>query len=83
MGTMKARPTVWARPHYGFVAVLLVLFAVALCYQSTHVVIGAVGILVCVVGLFYVGRGTDSRTIKIERLNMAMFAVLFTLTMFN
>lgn len=83
MGTMKVRPAVWMRPHYGFVAVLLTLFVVALRMQGARVELGVAGILVCVAALFFVGRATDSRTAKLERLNMAMFAVLFTLTMFN
>jgi hypothetical protein len=71
------------RPHYGFVGLLVALFAIALGVQSAHVAIGVVGVLVCAVGLFFVGRATDSRTAKLERLNMVMFALLFTLMMFN
>lgn len=83
MGTMKARHAVWMRPHYGFVGLLVVLFAIALGIPTTHAAIGIVGCLVCVLALFFVGRGTDPRTTKIERLNMVMFAVLFALMMFN
>lgn len=83
MGTMKVRPAVWMRPHYGFVGLLVVLFAIALRIQTAHVAIGAIGILVCVVALFFVGRATDSCTARLERLNMVMFAMLFTLMMFN
>jgi uncharacterized membrane protein HdeD (DUF308 family) len=83
MGTMKVRPAVWMRPHYGFVGLLIALFALALRIQSAHVAIGVIGILVCAVGLFFVGRATDKRTARIERLNMVMFALLFTLMMFN
>lgn len=82
MGTMKVRPAVWMRPHYGFVGLLIALFALALRIQTAHGAIGAIGILVCVVALFFVGRATDPRTAKLERINMAMFALLFSLLMF-
>lgn len=83
MGTMKARHAVWMRPHYGFVGLLIVLFAIALRIPTAHAAIGIVGILVCVVALFFVGRATDSSTAKIERANMVMFALLFLLLTFN
>lgn len=82
MGTMKARHAVWMRPHYGFVGLLIALFAIALSIPTAHAAIGIVGFLVCMVALFYVGRVTDPRTAKVERINMVLFGLLFLLLCF-
>lgn len=85
MGTMKDRLPVLARPHMAFIGVLSALFCLAIPIQipMAHTFIGVAGIAVCVCALFFVGRHTDQRTAKIERANMVMFAILFSLLTFN
>lgn len=85
MGTMKARPLVLWRPHYTYVLVLIALFwsAVVVTVEHAHAVIGLIGVLICAGSLFHIGRHTSHAVASVERLNTLMFAILFSLLMFN
>lgn len=82
MGTMKrtALPASTAtirRPHSLIVFVLTLLVVLHVAYKSHSVVIGCVGILVCLIGFAFVGRNTDSLTSKLERGNVIAFVLIF------
>ena len=85
MGTMKSTRALLMRPHTGIVVGLLCLcwFAVPFQSQMAHVIIGALGILLSLVALLFVGRATDVWTARCERFNMVAFIILFALLINN
>lgn len=82
MGTMKrtalpASTSALKRPHSLIVVVLSLLVYLHVAFKSHSVVIGCIGILVCLIGFAFVGRNTDSLTSKLERGNVIAFVFIF------
>jgi len=78
-------PAYLMRPHSLAVAVLVVLFALAVVVPGvwSHRLIGGLGVSVCCTAVCYVGRDTLPIVTKLERINMVMFCLLFVLLICN
>ena len=82
MGTMKrtalpASTATLKRPHSLIVVVLSLLVYLHVAFKAHSVLIGSIGIVVCLIGFAFVGRNTDSLTTKIERMNVIAFVLIF------